>query len=373
MLFSCEMLCWLQFYRTGRAGWVAAGFLVNGLGCANHLLAVLTMVPACIVCLCFLWQRRLKYRVLILCAICWLIGAGPYEYLIYQELAAGRPVAEVINSALFGNTWRADVLNCQISWKLLVYAGGIVLFNFPTITILLAGCGVAYLAKSASWFGKFIVGAGALHLAFVARYTITDQYTFFITTVVFVAILIGVGAWRAYLWRPKLGYAAVLLAALPVAVYWQLPNVIKAMSLEQKLERKLWKRTIPYRDEMSYFLQPWAGGYDGPERFAREVFDSVAGDSIVVIDGTALRPLRYLQLAEGLRQDVRINFTPSENRQFEAEGGLRRFDDTLARHAVYVLPPVTGHYPRWLVENYRFVQEGIMYRVVGRKSVSADG
>ncbi len=367
MLLTAELLCWLQFYRTGFSRWVVLAFFLNGLGCANHLLALLTLLPAGVVCLYLFWQKRFSWPILVCCALVWLIGAGPYEYLIYQELAAGKPIAAVIHSALFGVRWMDDVLNWHLSGPLLRNTILAILINFPTATILLAIFGIRHLAVRESWFGKLLVAVASMHLIFAMRYTVTDQYTFFITTVVFVALLIGVGAWRISLWRPKAGYPAVLLAALPLVIYWQLPHLVVATSLTDQFERKFWKRTIRYRDELHYFLQPWSPGYRGPERFAREVLGSVEASSIVIIDSTAAWPLRYLQITEQLGQDVQLNLRANQFKELTDEDRLRRFDQILAQHPVYLLGPLARHGPSWILENYDATEQGILHRISGRK------
>jgi hypothetical protein len=40
----------------------------------------------------------------------------------------------------------------------------------------------------------------------------------------------------------------------------------------------------------------------------------------------------------------------------------------MANHAIYVVSPVAGQCPRFLLDQYNFVQAGVVWRVVERKT-----
>jgi len=371
LLLGLQLLCWHRFYRTFRQGWVVLAMLLNGLSLANHLLALLTLAAAGAACLYLLWRKQLRWPIAALAAGAWIMGAWPYEALILQDLAAGQPLGEVINSALFGVNWRGAVTNVRISGRMVLNALLILLLNFPTPTILLGLGGVKALARGQGWFGKMVLGMAAVHLAFAVRYPVRDQYTFFITTVFFVSLLIGVGCWQVLQRRRRLAYLVLPAAMLPVAVYYAMPRVVLAAGWQDRLEKRLWKRTIPYRNELFHFLQPWSAGYDGPQRFAREVFRQVPQDSILLVDSTAIRPLMYLRLTEKLREDVQFGLDPAVG-QLDIEQRLAWMQAVLKRRAVYTVTPLPGYCPGWVLEHYRFEKEGILYRIVGAKSCATN-
>ena len=70
-------------------------------------------------------------------------------------------------------------------------------------------------------------------------------------------------------------------------------------------------KTIPYRDNQTYFLNPNKRGYDGARRFGEEALRSAPPNAVVFADYTPFAVLRYLQLVEGLRQDVQLLFPPT--------------------------------------------------------------
>ena len=69
-------------------------------------------------------------------------------------------------------------------------------------------------------------------------------------------------------------------------------------------------RSLPYRDNQTYFLNPNKHGEDGARRFATEAFQVARPSAVIFADYTPYSVLRYVQLVEGVRPDV-LSATPT--------------------------------------------------------------
>jgi len=136
------------------------------------------------------------------------------------------------------------------------------------------------------------------------------------------------------------------------------PKVAKELGIESGRGR-----VIPYRDDYTYFLQPWKTGYRGAERFANEALNIVEPGAIIYADGTTAPPLLYVQEVKAKRRDVKII-----SRIGSSEGSPEFNEQTvgklLSERAVYVVSPVTGYCPKFLLERYKFRQAGVLWKVV---------
>jgi hypothetical protein len=149
-----------------------------------------------------------------------------------------------------------------------------------------------------------------------------------------------------------------ILALLPI------PTYIIAPVVAEKTQFKLpTKRNIPYRNEYIWFLRPWKTGYYGPERFADEVFNTAEQNSVIYADSTTVSPLLYLQEVKKRRSDAKIisGIASSED---SPEFNEQTITKLLAERAVYVVSPIEGYCPDFLLERYDFVPAGVIWRIV---------
>jgi hypothetical protein len=113
-----------------------------------------------------------------------------------------------------------------------------------------------------------------------------------------------------------------LAAVTPPLVYAAAPRIAAAFDLD--LVRT---RTLPYRDNQTYFLNPNKRGYDGARRFGEEALRTVPSSAVIFADFTPFAVLRYLQLVEGMREDVTLRRPEADGRArvtWEMDGDRRR-------------------------------------------------
>lgn len=383
-LLTTELLCIERFLRTGRAGWFVLLFAVNGLSISNHMVASLSTAVYGVWAVVELVRGRVRWRTAAVAAVAWLLGASLYGGLIVTRLAAGDGFSATIRSALFGIQYEDQVLNVSLSPRAFAKSVMYLALDFPTPAVLLLVPALAGLRRG-GWRSAWgmVAALAAVHLAWAMRYNVVDQYTMFVPSIVLVAALIGCGAarflaartthedagaagggpagrtrsrrWRGVLW---------IAAALPAAVYAPLPAIARALNVGS-LDAPA--RAAPMRDAYTYFLWPWKGGYDGPARFAAACAARVPDGGAIIADSTTVRPIHYWQLTRDWHKTVKVY--PPLVRPNDGTGVPR--PDLLAgaldAGRVYVVRPIEGWCPRWLLVGYTLERDGPLYRVTGPK------
>jgi hypothetical protein len=165
------------------------------------------------------------------------------------------------------------VLNVYISWGLVRNAVLTFGYNFPSLLPLIAILGVTRRARRGERLFLYSVFAQTIIiLLFVGRYTIRDQYTFFVPVCACMAFWFGYGADRVlrnpprWLGRGGMAFVLIVNAALPVALYFAFPTVA-----EQRGWFRDRMRDLPYRNEYRHFFRPWKRNDHSAERFADDI------------------------------------------------------------------------------------------------------
>jgi len=357
-----ELIVLLQYIRTKRPAYLYLLGLFNGLAIANHMWAVFGF--ACYTAFLFvlLVRRQLGVKHFGIIVLMWAIGALPYEYLIIKNIILSGDVQATLVSAMFGRLWQANVLNVSMSVKIVLENIIFVLLNFPTPNFVLLFVGLWALWKKAPSrsFVNIVLALLVLYFAFAFRYTVADRYVFFLPFYCFAAIVIGLGAdviLRRYEHK-ALALIMVMFALLPIPIYYATPAGARKVykPLGQRRQR-------PYRDEYDYFLQPWKTGYRGAERFADEALNGVEENAIIYADSTIVHLLLYMRQAKSERSDVKIvsKYYSSENAPDFTKDTIERLFES---SPVYVVSPLPGYCPSFLLQRYKFEQAGVLWKVI---------
>ena len=221
-----------------------------------------------IVTLWLLAKKRITLDILPRLAVVWVLGEGLYIFLIVQDIAGGSPVAATLTSALFGKDgkFQKSVLDIFISGRDLLNTVLYLGINLPTPTALLLIPGLIALTSVSGGRPGTARHRDALCYPSALGDALSHRGS--------VHVLHSHGRTGGDIDRPGSRLVPdtllspfalpILLAGamLPVLVYLLLPWSHKA-NLPIGLTR-----TIPYRDDYRYLLQPWKRGYDGPLQFA---------------------------------------------------------------------------------------------------------
>lgn len=361
---SAELIMLLQYVRTKRIGYLYLLGLFNGLAIANHMWGSLALICYAAFFIVLLARKQIRLKHCGIVILLWIIGAIPYEYLIIKNIIISGDVAGTLASAMFGNIWQNRVLNTSVSMKIVLENIIFILLNFPTPNLLLLLLGLWVIRKKAPSrsFANIIIAMTILYFVFAFRYTVPDRHAFFLPFYCLAAIIIGLGAdtlLKRYNYK-SLALIVLAFTLLPIPTYFITPAVARTFykPLGQRRQR-------PYRDEYTYWLQPWKTGYRGAERFANEALDGVENNAIIYAYTTDVHALLYAQEVNGKRPDVKIvsNFDSGENAPAFNENTVA---DLMANSALYVVSPAKRYCPPFLIENYDFIESGILWRVVGK-------
>jgi hypothetical protein len=359
-ILTLELVLLVHFYQTDQVCWWLAALFFNGLECSNHMLAVVSLVPILFWSLWLVRQEKLNLRWFPLALLLWIVGALPYEYLGFQAWQGGASFSQVIHSMLFGE-YQQQVLNVSLRPILLVTTLGVFLLNFPTPNIWLIPAG---LLRAKKMLPASLVGLLALltifHLLFAMRYPVRDQYTFFIITIVLLAIWLGIGAGSFLLNKPRWTLTTLIMTFLSPLVYAFLPSLVL------HIKPDFAHPPIPYRSEAQYFFWPWKTGYHGPERLVNEVFKLAGPDAIILADSTTIRPFQYAQLTSNLRPDVTI--IESLYRDLTETSRIEQLSQALASRQVFIIRPYVNYAPQWILKNFKFEPASPIFRILPQNS-----
>ena len=358
-LFLAELVVLLQYCRTKRIGYLYLLGLFNGLALANHMWAGIALLCYMVFSLGLLVKKQIRLSHLAVIILLWILGALPYEYLIVKELIQTGDIGATLSSAAFGNQWQGNVLNSHITMKMvkenILFWG----MNFPTpnALLLVVGFFVLYQISPRRDFAHVLLALIVMFFIFAARYQVLDRYAFFLPFYCLASIMVGLGCSAIVVkGRKILAVLILLFSVFPVCVYAMLPKIAEKMNVPLGT-----RRNILYRDEYKYFLQPWQNGYNGPERYAREVFAELEKDAIIFSDSTPFYTLWYLQEVKGERPDVKLvsSYVYNDDAIFTEE----KFGNVISERPVYVLTPKKGYCPQILLDQYAFERTGCVWRV----------
>lgn len=362
VLLLAELIMLLQYVKTKRVGFLYLLALFNGLAIANHMWGIIPFVCYVVFVLVLLVQKQIRLRNLSILVGLWIIGAAPYEYLIIRNIIQTGDLTATLTSAFFGNGWSGAVLNTNLSARLVKENLIFMAYNFSTFNGLFFFAGLYGLKKvsPSRSFTNILLAMLILFFVFAFRYTVPDRYAFFIPFYCLVSILIGVG-FNSLITRPNskiLCRIVFILALMPIPAY------IIAPAIGQKMRFNLsTTRDIPCRNEYIWFLQPWKTGYYGAEKFANEALDAIEDNAIIYADGTTVYPLLYAQEIKSRRNDVKIvSFHP--NRENPVVFDEQTVPKLLTEASIYVVSPMPGYCPEFLLKQYEFQQTGIIWKVV---------
>ncbi len=295
-LLSAECWCLVSYANSRRPVHLLLMCLFNGLGVANHNLAMLTTPVIAIVAIHAMLGKRVGMRHAVGAVVLWLIGSVPYASMVVIELFRTGQIGDVLRSALFGHAYADEVLNIVPSLRALVVSAGFLLLSFPNLLFPAATYGIARSARyGIPAVARRALAAGlVIHLCFVMRYDIVDQHTFFVPMYVLLAIFGGVGF--AVMLRDGSGRArriglaaALLLLILTPVVYAFVPSFARRFDVLRSVTHNK-----PYRDDCVYLFAPWSVVETSADRMGRQAVDLAGEDGLILVeDRMAEFAIRY--------------------------------------------------------------------------------
>ncbi|MEW5804428.1 MAG: DUF2723 domain-containing protein [bacterium] len=368
-LFLAEMILLTRFLKTGQKKYLFWLFWVNGLNLSNHLMALLSMIVYFSYSAILLRGRKITGRdFLILCSLT-VLGALPYEVLIAREYFQTRSFFLTLKSALIGsNAWKNDVFNthifCWRNFKNLILFLGI---NFPVFHIFFVVPGAGNFWKERNWHYRLLfTGIFLIYFIFAFRYTVADQYVFYLPVYIFVAMLTGLGIDRVSRmsnkgWSRSILVMLFLSAISPVFIFQKIPALLEKYKVNIGV-----KREIPYRNSYQYFLNPSKRNYYGARKYALHVFEQAEEGSVIFPDYTIINTLLYFQNVEAIGKELFIAGLPSVQGDFPAciEVTSVNILYIMKGHKLYLTSDHPDYSPEWILKKFRIKRQGILYQVL---------
>ncbi|MFW5841109.1 MAG: hypothetical protein ACOCZE_11055, partial [Planctomycetota bacterium] len=328
--------------RRPTSGRLAGLAFLSGLGVCIHNFALLPLPVYLVVAIGLIVRKQLKPSALALAAAAWVLGAGPYLAMVAQLAIQSGDWGFAIHSALFGE-YAEQVLNVAGRSSNFKANMALTALNFISLLGPLALVGFARLPKRlGGGLGWAVLGLTGVELAFFIRYNVPDQFTFFLPSLVMLVLAAGVGldwlAGRSGTLGKIAIVSAVVSVVLPPAAYGFGPRLLRAAGV--KIQRS---RSLPYRDEMRYWIVPWKHNEDSAERFARAGLDQADGH-VILADTTSMFPL-HLRRQLG---DRAVEVWPAGHKSVAALASPTRLSEALDGRGLFVVSPGQGNIPAWL-------------------------
>lgn len=339
-----------------------------GLGLTNHLVMALAGVGY--LGFVVMTDKRifLRGKALGAMVLSFLAGCSLLIFLAVKKMTGGRPAAVLADEATGRHLKKAMlVLSPTIIRDIALYVAYL-FYQFPLAGFALLGFGAWNLFRdhrrtAVSLF--LLIGVNMIFfLTFGPGVVRTTKYTFYISDYALFSLFIGYGAHSAVnLLKNKgieTGRAALaglaLVILLPVALYNVTPYVTKKLSIDL-----LHARSLPYRDNDEYYLNPGKRGYRGAERYAMEVLGAATKDSIIIADHTPFAVLLYYQQVHGMRKDVSLHMSGKG----EMKSIMKVIAANFGKRDIFLAGIENGYYPTARLSiDYDFRKHGLIYKLV---------
>ena len=352
-----EVYCLLRYMEQRTGGWVVLLFAVNGLHLSLHNAALLGLPVYGFVLVQEVRQRQgwRAWRLVAGCLGVAGIGAGLIVGQAIERMWEGAGFGATLQSVLFGDGYSQQVLGAG-EWNRKRWLANLALASVSLLNPCwwFAWRGVRSPGEQEGRRFRYgLLALTLLHGIFWVRYCVPDQATFVLPTLGLLSLWIGLGVAQTRMSRRVC--VLVVMAGVCCAVMGPPALLSVARQMHVTVQRA---RTLPYRDEMRYWLVPWKQGEDSAARFAASVGMLVKTGDILIADSTSAGPLLAMRQAHMLSDGWRLITPWSGLSDAAIVTAIRE-----ARGAVYLVSPVIRYTPQVVLENFSFEQQGILYQL----------
>ncbi len=340
---------------------------INGLDLGIHNFALLPLPVYAAVAIVLVMKGRLSVRALLISVLFYILGAGPYLFMIAELYLKTGSINSAINSALFGGRFASAVFNTSTSWSYMRENTALAAMNFVNLLLPLAILGVITLKRYLANVGAVaFTSITIIELLFVIRYSVPDQFTFLLPLLVLLSVLAGVGlavlADVSLLWKRIAIAASLLSIAMPPVFYAAAPSLVHQLKIDAHRSREL-----PFRDEVRYWLVPWKQNEYSAELFAAAALKQASPDGVIIPDSTSLYPLLLVQLRDNHAPRVSIQIYGKPLPAYEQHP--HEFRTALGNRALYVTTTAPGYISSELLRDAEFVRgkDEVLYRVIWKQ------
>jgi hypothetical protein len=347
-----------------------------GLAASNHVLAFLIM-PA--LGLYYLSSGSLRnFRIsnlkkLVMPVIAFLAGFSLY-ILQFIRMSANFPLAEIIGPVV-GSTFLSQLGTLSpilLGESILTYLFFLSV-QFGPLGLVLGGFGIHKISQNKDLTLRKIIFLFIVFALFGIFYRVTDQFTFFITSYVFWAMLMGIGSDYAFNLLPGKrrflfwGILGLLLLATPF-FYMSIPRLTEQHGINDDFIG-IPKIGTGVRDGLAYYMNPYKRGDTSAYDFGEETISNLPPNSVVLAewytDTDEYFILRYFTRIIKFRSDVIIvGWANQDPFYFDSQLALDLIEESFPEHPVYLTSLSDKFYAASkLVEMYCILPENNLYRL----------
>lgn len=355
-----------------------------GLAASTHILAFL-ILPA--LGLYYLFSGRFRnFRIfnlkrMAISAVTFPVGFSLY-ILQFIRMSTNYPIDKMMGPVI-GSTFLSHLGTLSpflIGESILTYLSFLIV-QFGPVGLILGGFGIRKMFVDNDLSLRKILLSFIVFAIFGIFYRVTDQFTFFITSYIFWAMLMGIGANYIFgLLSAKMRFLfsiilGILLLATPF-FYTFLPRLADQFGLNDT-SFGIPKIGTGVRDGLAYYINPYKRGDTNAYGFGEETISNLPPNSVVLAnwytDTDEYFILRYFTKIKKVRSDVTVEgWANQEPFAFDSQFALDVIKVSFPEHPVYLASLSDKFYAASkLVEIYCILPENNLYRLYQQEDHNA--
>jgi hypothetical protein len=380
-LLLLSFLFFDRFEKTNRNKYLGYSAFFLGLAASTHVLAFLA-IPALglyyLICKSYRNLHTIELKKLSQPTFGFLAGFSIY-LIQFVRISAKIPLKEIIGPVV-GSTFLSQ-LGTFSPIILLQSLLGYLFFltvQFGPFGIISGILGFRNVFDRGDLSLRKIVAFFIMFALFGIFYRVTDQFTFYIASYIFWAMLMGIGTHYALSLIPQKrrfllpGLLALFFFATPF-FYTALPGLAQRHGFNDA-SIGIPKIGTGVRNGLAYYINPDKRGDYGAYDFGNQVISNLETNAIVIAewytDTDEYFILRYLTKVDPVRSDVTvIGWATQDPFSFDSQLALDTIEDSLPRRPVYLASLSDRFYAASrLIEMYCVAPENNLYRLYPKES-----
>ncbi len=367
-----------EFERTDKNNFLTYSVFILGLAASTHILAFLA-IPA--VGLYYLISRGYRsFRIsdlkkLVIPVLGFLAGFSIY-IIQFIRLSKNIPLNEIMVPVV-GSTFLSQLGPSLIllGESLLSYLFFLTI-QFGPVGLILGALGIRKVFDDKDLSPRKIISFFIVFALFGIFYRVTDQFTFFIASYIFWAMLMGLGSIYALNLIPQKtrfllpGILGLLLLATPF-FYSALPRLAERIGLNDATI-KIPEIGVGVRDGLAYYINPNKRGDTNAYDFGSQTLANLEPNSVLIAewytDTDEYFIFRYFTKIKKVRSDITVvGWATEDPFHFDSQLALDVIEESLPERPVYLASLSDKFYASSkLVELYCIVPENNIYRLYQR-------
>lgn len=295
--------CFILYFRTYQDYLIYSSFLFLGLSFWGNSLVFFLLLPFFLVL--YLYDVKNFWKKTFLLLVFLFLGFFSVLVIIflkepYDEMR--RQLFFSVSGGPFAQYYRSP---SKLIKELIKYPAYL-FYQFPLFAFSLGLYGIIKSIKENYKIFLFLLLIFLIDIVFASGYMRQRQFNLLIVSFAIFSIWVGIGT-HYFLERFK-KFKMLFIPLLFVTIITPLTLYSNMKNLSTMLKIDLVKtRTIPYRDNTEFFLNPSKRNERGAKKFAEEVFKIASPNSIIIADYTPGIVLEYYQIVENKRRDLIIS------------------------------------------------------------------